>query len=321
MSADDYVGNTGKQLKDLVPKEHMPDFVLVQNPHDKSKLIKLFEPTALAEAFEKVGIKTSSAESGAQRHDKKGAAALAQAKLDAEIRGEIVAALRARMKEEIAACGGLPFEDTVRSIALMMMADADYDAVDSMLLARGIDAKAFDEADSTRKLVEEATLPDLFLLMWEGTLQHTKHPAHDRKNDVLLREADRLKVDAIAITTRVKLAAKAREKAAAAAKNGAAAPKSEQEKPAKVGKAARKADFMKPCKPDAALAAITGEGPMPRTDVTSRVWAYIKEHGLQDKVNKRMINADDKLKAVFDGAASLTMFDMTKAIAAHLVVA
>ena len=61
------------------------------------------------------------------------------------------------------------------------------------------------------------------------------------------------------------------------------------------------AAFMKPMKVSAELAAVVGEGPMPRSEVTKKIWAYIKEHGLQDSQNKRNINADEKLKAVFGG--------------------
>jgi len=68
----------------------------------------------------------------------------------------------------------------------------------------------------------------------------------------------------------------------------------------------------------AALAAVIGNTPMPRTEVTSKLWAYIKKHGLQDAANKRMINADDKLKPVFSGKKQVSMFEMTKLVAGHL---
>ena len=85
-------------------------------------------------------------------------------------------------------------------------------------------------------------------------------------------------------------------------------------------KAARKpnAAFMKPVTPSATLAVIVGAKPIPRTEVTKKLWAYIKKNGLQDKKNKRMINADDKLKAVFGGKASVNMFAMTKLVSKHL---
>jgi chromatin remodeling complex protein RSC6 len=78
------------------------------------------------------------------------------------------------------------------------------------------------------------------------------------------------------------------------------------------------AAFMKPVMPSAALAAVVGSAPMPRTEVTSKLWAYIKKNGLQDKVNRRNINADDKLKAVFGGKRTVSMFEMTKLVSAHL---
>ena len=92
-------------------------------------------------------------------------------------------------------------------------------------------------------------------------------------------------------------------------------------KKAVVKKAAAKrkpnAAFMKAMTPSAALAAIVGTNPLPRTEVTKKVWDYIKKNKLQDAVNKRNINADDKLKAVL-GKAKVTMFEMTKLISSHL---
>jgi chromatin remodeling complex protein RSC6 len=78
------------------------------------------------------------------------------------------------------------------------------------------------------------------------------------------------------------------------------------------------AAFMKPVTPSAALAEIVGAKPIPRTEVTKKLWAYIKKNGLQDKKNKRMINSDDALKAVFAGKKSVNMFEMTKLVSKHL---
>jgi len=78
------------------------------------------------------------------------------------------------------------------------------------------------------------------------------------------------------------------------------------------------AAFMKPVQPDTHLAAVVGIKAMPRTEVTKKIWAYIKKNGLQDKKNKRMINADDKLKAVFGGKRQVNMFEMTKLVSKHL---
>lgn len=88
----------------------------------------------------------------------------------------------------------------------------------------------------------------------------------------------------------------------------------------KAKKAARKpnAAFMKPMKIGAALAAVIGANPMPRTEVTKKLWAYIKRNGLQDKVNRRNIRADDKLKVVFGGKSVVSMFEMTKLVGKHL---
>jgi chromatin remodeling complex protein RSC6 len=78
------------------------------------------------------------------------------------------------------------------------------------------------------------------------------------------------------------------------------------------------AAFMRPVQPDDAVAAVVGAKPIPRTEVTKRLWAYIKKNGLQDKKNKRMINADAALKVVFGGKASVNMFEMTKLVNKHL---
>jgi chromatin remodeling complex protein RSC6 len=90
--------------------------------------------------------------------------------------------------------------------------------------------------------------------------------------------------------------------------------------PKSAKKPARKpsAAFMKPMTPSAALAEIVGSKPIPRTEVTKRLWAYIKKNKLQDPKNKRMINADAALKAVFGGKSSVNMFEMTKLVSKHL---
>jgi chromatin remodeling complex protein RSC6 len=89
-------------------------------------------------------------------------------------------------------------------------------------------------------------------------------------------------------------------------------------KKAKKAKRKPNAAFMKPMTPSGTLAAVVGSGSMPRTEVTKKIWGYIKRHSLQDKKNKRMINADDKLKAVFGGKNQVSMFEMTKLVSRHL---
>jgi chromatin remodeling complex protein RSC6 len=76
--------------------------------------------------------------------------------------------------------------------------------------------------------------------------------------------------------------------------------------------------FMKPMQPSATLAAVVGSKPLPRTQVTKKLWAYIKRKGLQDKKKRTMINADDSLRAVFGGKRQVTMFEMTKLVSRHL---
>jgi chromatin remodeling complex protein RSC6 len=106
----------------------------------------------------------------------------------------------------------------------------------------------------------------------------------------------------------------AAKKAAPAKKKPAA------KKPAKKAAAKRKpnAAFMKAMTPSAVLAAVVGAAPMPRTEVTKKIWDYIKKNKLQDAINRRLINADEKLKAVFGGKGKVSMFEMTKLVSNHL---
>ena len=122
-----------------------------------------------------------------------------------------------------------------------------------------------------------------------------------------------------------KVAKKAAKKAAPkkAAKKAApkkAAPKKAAPKKAAKKKSARKpsAAFMKALTPSDALAAVVGSKPLARTEVVKKIWVYIKANKLQDSANRRMINADAKLKVVFGGKAQVSMFDMAKHISKHL---
>jgi upstream activation factor subunit UAF30 len=78
------------------------------------------------------------------------------------------------------------------------------------------------------------------------------------------------------------------------------------------------AAFMKPMTPSAQLAAVVGSAPLPRTEVTKKLWNYIKRKGLQDSKNRRMINADDNLRPVFGGSKQVSMFEMTRLVNKHL---
>lgn len=92
--------------------------------------------------------------------------------------------------------------------------------------------------------------------------------------------------------------------------------KTAKKKAAKPRKA--NAAFMKPVSISAALAEVVGSKPIPRTEVTKKLWAYIKKNGLQDKNNRRMIKADAALKPVFGGKSTVNMFEMTKLVSKHL---
>ena len=99
-----------------------------------------------------------------------------------------------------------------------------------------------------------------------------------------------------------------------------AAKKVAPKKAAKKSGAKRKpnAAFMKAMTPSSSLAAVVGSMPLPRTEVTKKIWDYIKKNKLQDSVNKRLINADDKLRQVFGGKKQVSMFEMTKLVSNHL---
>ena len=124
------------------------------------------------------------------------------------------------------------------------------------------------------------------------------------------------------MATAKKPAAAAKKPAAAAKKPVAKAAPAKAVKAAapKAAPAAKKANsaFMKPMTLSPVLAAVIGADPIPRTEVTKKIWEYIKKHKLQDEANKRMINGDAKLVAVFGGKKQVSMFEMTKLISAHL---
>src|SRR5688572_19870348 len=112
-----------------------------------------------------------------------------------------------------------------------------------------------------------------------------------------------------------KAAKKAVKKAAKKAAPKKAAPKKAAKK-----KSARKpnAAFMAALTPSATLAEVIGSKPVPRTEIIKKIWDYIKKNGLQDQTNKRMINADDKLKAVFGGKTQISMFELAKVVNNHV---
>lgn len=118
-----------------------------------------------------------------------------------------------------------------------------------------------------------------------------------------------------------KAAAKKSAAKKAPAKKAAAKAPAAKKAPAKKAAAKKSAGgsaFNKAMKVSAELAAVIGSDARPRTEVTSAIWTYIKKHGLQDPKNKRNINADDKLKAVFGGKKSVSMFEMTALVSKHL---
>ncbi len=120
------------------------------------------------------------------------------------------------------------------------------------------------------------------------------------------------------MATKKKTARKSAKKSAkkSARKSAKKAPKRAAKKSGK--KRTPSAAFMKPVTPDSQLAAVVGSSPLPRTELTKKLWQYIKRNGLQDSKNRRAINADDKLRPVFNGRSQVSMFDMTKLVSRHV---
>lgn len=152
-------------------------------------------------------------------------------------------------------------------------------------------------------------------------LEVSSHLGHsDKSTETITEEISMAKASKKA-TTKKAAAKKAPAKKATAKK---AAPKkaatTKKAAAPKKAKTARKpnAAFMKALTPSAALAAVVGNSPLPRTEVVKKLWAYIKKNGLQDSKNRRNINADAKLKEVFGGKTTVSMFDMTKLVSKHL---
>ncbi|MBX3254574.1 MAG: SWIB/MDM2 domain-containing protein [Chitinophagaceae bacterium] len=122
-----------------------------------------------------------------------------------------------------------------------------------------------------------------------------------------------------------KAAKKAPAKVAKKAVKKAAPKKAAKKAPAKAAKKAAKksarkpnAAFMAPLTPSAALGDVIGSKPLPRTEVIKKIWEYIRKNKLQDSTNRRMINADDKLKTLFGGKSQISMFDLAKIVSNHL---
>jgi len=124
-------------------------------------------------------------------------------------------------------------------------------------------------------------------------------------------------IQSIMAKTAKKAAPKKAAKKAAAPKKAAAAPAKKAAAPKKAAKRTPNAAFMAAHNVSPELAAVVGSKPLSRPDITKKIWDYIKKHGLQDKTNKRMINADDKLKAVF-GKDQVSMFDLAKIVSANI---
>jgi chromatin remodeling complex protein RSC6 len=122
------------------------------------------------------------------------------------------------------------------------------------------------------------------------------------------------------MATRKKAKKSAKKSARKAARRPAARKRAVKKSARKKTASKRKpnAAFMKPMTPSAQLATVVGSTPIPRTEVTKKLWAYIKRKGLQDAKERRMINADENLRPIFGGKSRVSMFDMTKLVNKHL---
>jgi chromatin remodeling complex protein RSC6 len=125
------------------------------------------------------------------------------------------------------------------------------------------------------------------------------------------------------MATAKKAAKKSKKSTAKKAKKSARKPAKKAAPKKAAPKKARKARkpnaaFMKPMTPSSMLAAVVGSMPLPRTEVTKKIWDYIKKNKLQDSINKRLINADEKLRQIFGGKKQVSMFEMTKLVSSHL---
>ena len=115
-----------------------------------------------------------------------------------------------------------------------------------------------------------------------------------------------------------KKAAKKSSRKSGGGRKSAAKKKGRARKKSSGAKRKPNAAFMKPMNISPQLATVIGGSPMPRTEVTKKLWAYIKRKGLQDSKNRRMINADENLRPIFGGKSQVSMFDMTKMVSKHL---
>jgi len=120
------------------------------------------------------------------------------------------------------------------------------------------------------------------------------------------------------MATKKKAASKKSSKKSSGGARKSAAKKKSARKKSSGAKRKPNAAFMKPMNISPQLAMVIGPAPMPRTEVTKKLWAYIKRKGLQDAKNRRMINADENLKPIFGGKGQVSMFDMTKMVSKHL---
>lgn len=306
-------GSRGRKVADLLGADYEP--VLIQHP-GSGKIIEVATQQAVAKASQKPGSKSAPTRAA------KKPAKPAGPDVDEALRARLIKLIHEKAPKEI---GKGQLQILVGR--LLSHLNVRQEELADVAAQWGWDRKAFASGGyhSTRKLPKPAMALDvrgLLLLSIEITFLADRY---QRKPLLDLFDIDEAKTRELIIQER-----KAAAKAAREAKKGKAKPASKASGKAPVSnrsriRAERKAassngDYMKPHRSSIALADIIGEKPMNRAEVTKKIWLYIKKHGLQDKKNRRMINADEKLKFVFGGKAQVSMFDMTKMVNKHLTL-
>ncbi len=316
LDQEDYIGGGFKTWRKAVGKQPLAT-TLLECPHT-GKLLQVAKREDVNAALKANGIDPNKRMGSGSSSDQK--AKERKARLETAIRLRILADIRTASRAR-----QFDRDDTI------LVAGAFFDRlgfdgckhlVDAWNAAAGIEKPKGHEyvRDFAKKLpqLSDAELGALFLDM---ALINDCHVASYSTPDVkgLLATAKRLGIDVEKIRTELTEAAKDKQAAKKKAVKAKPAAKATSEKvKAKVKHAPA---FMAPLQPSAVLAAIVGDKPLVRTEITKKIWLHIKTNGLQDATNRRMINADEKLQAVFGGKKQVSMFDMTMLVAKQLQAA
>jgi ParB/RepB/Spo0J family partition protein len=291
LDAQEYIDGVGyTSLRKAVGKADLPTPVLFQNPHTKQ--LEEMLPTSVANKLLKdvTGAKKEKAAAKAKGPEPKTFEELWQ---EAAVRAVFAEILAGKLQHLTSEVGRTLAQDQINRFS------HDGDALMADLLSVG------DQKVGTSHAIEVAineAPPEMIgpILMLSVMLGEICDDPFGPKPPTLYHLAERVGVDVEAIKREIKA--------------DMPAPVGKGQNP---GKAERQGAFMKPLQPSAELAAITGSEPQPRTEIVSKVWTYIKKHKLQDGINKRMVNADAPLQAVF-GKPQISMFEMATILGKHV---